>query len=173
MRYYAELPASEVEFLASLPHRQRDARLAMLHHVGWSFSVLGKALDKPKTTIHFWVRNSIKDPTLQLTPVPKPPTTITSVLPVPYSVKVRTISPKVPPELRPRLRELSLLSRRYRARTPYGSPIAIANRELTVLALNLYAKGVPTADIADAAGVSYRAMARRIAAGNTKRDNAA
>lgn len=173
MRHSAELPTNEVEFLRSLTIPQRDTRLAALHEAGWSFAVLGKALEKPKTTIHFWVRHATKDSTMSLKPIPKPPTSITSALPVAYSLRVRTISPKVPPELRPQLRELSLLSRRYRARTPYNSPIAIANRKMTDLAVNLYAKGVSTADIADAAGVSYRAMARRIAAGNIKRDSAA
>jgi len=72
------------------------------------------------------------------------------------------MSPKVPPDVRPRLRELSEMSRKYRARTPQGSPTAIANRELTKLAVELRESGVPTADIAQAAGVTYRAMSRRI-----------
>jgi hypothetical protein len=165
MRHPPELPASEIDFLNSLAISHRDSRLAVLHEAGWSFAVLAKALNKPKTTIHFWTKHAIKDPTMSLNPIPRPTTSITSAFPVPYSVRVRTISPKVPPDIRPRLRELSLLSRRYRARTPYNSPIAVANREMTSLAVNLYAKGVPTADIANAAGVSYRAMARRIASG--------
>jgi hypothetical protein len=138
MRHPPELPASEIDFLNSLAISHRDSRLAVLHEAGWSFAVLAKALNKPKTTIHFWTKHAIKDPTMSLNPIP---------------------------DIRPRLRELSLLSRRYRARTPYNSPIAVANREMTSLAVNLYAKGVPTADIANAAGVSYRAMARRIASG--------
>ena len=53
----------------------------------------------------------------------------------------------------------------YRAKTPANSPTALANAELTRLAVSLRRQGVPTADIASAAGVSYRAMARRITNG--------
>lgn len=75
------------------------------------------------------------------------------------------MSPKVPPDLRPRLAHIGQLARRYRARTPANSSTALANAELTRLAISLRSQGVPTADIADAAGVSYRAMARRITNG--------
>ena len=63
------------------------------------------------------------------------------------------------------IQELSVLSRRYRAKTSPDSPLALANRELTEIALSLYHRGVPAAEIAKAAGVTYRAMARRIANG--------
>ena len=87
--------------------------------------------------------------------------------------RTRSISPRVPPDLRPRLRELGTLARRYRAKTPANSPLALANRELTDLALKLRSRGVSTADIADAAGVSYRAMARRIALASPPRQETA
>jgi len=157
------LPPEEVEFLSNLPLHHRDSRLLLLHEAGWSFSALGRSLDKPKTTIHFWVRNAARDPILARRAIPKPPLPLRASLPFTRGLRTRSISPKVPPDLRPRLRELSLQSRRYRARTPENSPLAQANRSLTQLAVALRLQGVPTADIADAAGVSYRAMARRIA----------
>jgi hypothetical protein len=64
--------------------------------------------------------------------------------------------------MKPRLLELSTLARRYRARTVPDSPLAQANRDLTAMAIALRSMGVPTAAIAEAAGVSYRAMARRL-----------
>lgn len=159
------LPREEVEFLATLSPQAKNARLAALHEAGWSYSALSECLNTPKTTVHFWVRNAQFDPSATLRPVPKPTLPIKTSLPLPKGTRTRSISPKVPPDLRPRLRELSQRSRRYRARTPENSPLAIANRQLTELAVHLRSQGVPTADIAEAAGVSYRAMARRIAKG--------
>lgn len=158
------LPDDEIRFLEALPAPQMHARLAFLHAHGWSLAVLARSLSpkRPKTTIHYWIRNAS---TLveQRRPAPRAPKSspmlhITNI----KGVNVRSMSPKVPPDVRPRLRELSEMSRKYRARTPQGSPTAIANRELTKLAVELRESGVPTADIAQAAGVTYRAMSRRI-----------
>jgi hypothetical protein len=64
--------------------------------------------------------------------------------------------------MRQRLQDLSKLAKRYRAKTSPDSPFSQANSELTAVANTLRSMGVPTADIAKAAGVSYRAMARRL-----------
>ncbi len=158
------LPEDEIRFLEALPTPQMHARLAYLHAHGWSLAVLARSLTpkRPKTTIHYWIRNAS---TLveQRRPAPKAPSSsIMLHIPTVKAVKVRYIAPKVPPELRPHLRELAEMSRRYRARTPSNSTTAKANRELTKLAVELRESGVPTADIAKAAGVTYRAMSRRI-----------
>jgi hypothetical protein len=44
-----------------------------------------------------------------------------------------------------------------------NSPQSKANIQLTLLAKQLRSQGVPTAEIANAAGVTYRAMAKRLA----------
>lgn len=169
MRGTISLPDDEVTFIEALPTAQMHARVAFLHENGWSLSSIGRSLNppRPKTTIHYWVRNAPSG-VEQRRPAPQSPThTIMRSLPVLRGGKVRSISPKVPPETRPRLRELAQLSRRYRAKTPQGSSIASANRELTQLAVQLHLHGVPTSDIAAAAGVTYRAMARRISNNTT------
>jgi hypothetical protein len=165
MRGDITLPDDEVRFLEALPEPQMHARLAYLHTQGWSLASLARSLStpRPKTTVHYWIRNA---PTSieQRRPAPKSPTnTIMHALPVLRGVKVRSIAPKVPPDMRPRLRELAQISRRYRAKTPPGSTTAQANKELTQLAVQLHKHGVPTSDIAAAAGLTYRAVARRIA----------
>jgi len=71
----------------------------------------------------------------------------------------------VPPEVRARLKHLSSLSRRYRSKSASNSEPALANVALTELARSLHNRGVATATIAEAAGVTYRAMARRISNG--------
>lgn len=162
----AVVPQEEVNYLGSLSITERDSRLKVLHEAGWSLSSLAEAVQSPKTTVHFWVRNAQATPKAQERTIPAPPRSITALVPTPYTPRIRSISPKVPPDLRPRLRELSEMSRRYRSRTPSTSPFAVANQELTRLAISLHERGVPTSDIALAAGVSYRAMARRIEKGS-------
>jgi hypothetical protein len=159
------LPQDEIDFLQTLTPEKRNSRLAALHEAGWSLSVLSRSTATPKTTVHFWIKNAPATPLTPHKPVPQPSISITKRLQNGHMLKIRTISPKVPPDLVPTLRDLSTKSRRYRSRTPAGSPIAVANRELTRLALNLHSQGVSTAALAEAAGVSYRAMARRIALG--------
>lgn len=164
------LPGSEVEFLSGLPTRLRNSRLAALHEVGWSLALLARSIGKAKTTVYFWVVNAIPDPDSTRKALPMPPCSPISSISGQNPVRIRSISPKVPPDLRPRLRELSYLARRYRARTPPSSNIAKANRDLTTLAVNLHARGVSTADIAFYAEVSYRAMAKRIASAQDYRE---
>jgi hypothetical protein len=43
-----------------------------------------------------------------------------------------------------------------------NAPVAIANTELGQICLDLYAKNVTVRELAAAAGVTYRAMARRL-----------
>jgi hypothetical protein len=159
----AELPEDERAFLNSLSKDQRNKRLRALWETGWSLSVLGNSLlpKRGKTTIHFWIVDIEAGEQRRLIPEP-PPKSLSSLTPLTISAKVRSISPAVPPHLKPKIKELSKLSKRYRARTPENSPFAIANKELTDLARSLREKGVPTSIIAEAAGVSYRAMAKRL-----------
>jgi len=156
------LPQDELDFLASLDEPSYHARLKALWENGWSLSAIGLSLSpaRPKTTIHFWIGRA---PTqTQFRPLPVPPEN-TPAKNSPAPTRLRAVSPSVPHDLRPRLRELSDLAQRYRARCSPDSPQAQANEELTTIARTLRSMGVPTVDIAEAAGVSYRAMAKRLA----------
>jgi hypothetical protein len=157
------LPKDEVSFIDSLDRPATESRLRALWESGWSLSILGESLNpqRPKTTIHFWVKRAA--PAHQNRPIPQaPPRSLTTSVPTKNAPRLRSVSPGVPPDMKPRLRELSALARRYRARTMPDSPLAQANRDLTAMAVALRSMGVPTAAIAEAAGVSYRAMARRL-----------
>lgn len=158
-----KLPKDEVKFLENLSQNELQSRLLALHEAGWSLNVLGRSFrpSKPKTTIHFWIKKAEKVEQKRDIPLP-PPKSLTTSVPTKTAPRLRSISPGVPPDMRPRLRHLSEQARRYRARTPAGSPLALANDELTAVARTLKSMGVPTAAIAEAAGVSYRAMARRL-----------
>jgi hypothetical protein len=159
----APLPDDEIRFLRALSPEQQKTRLKALWEIGWSLSTLANSVDpvRPKSTMHFWVRNAPTTEHRRSLP-PAPPSSLTTATPTKSAPRLRTISPGVPPDLKPKIRALSELSRRYRAKTRQDSAIALANQELTVLAKSLRDRGVPTAAIAQAAGVTYRAMAKRL-----------
>jgi lambda repressor-like predicted transcriptional regulator len=165
MRSSTPLPPEEIEFLKQLTPEKRNSRLSALRNAGWSLSVLSRGIGVPKTTVHFWTTHASKLEFTPKKPVPQPKISITKRLQGGQTLQVRFLSLNVPLDLVPVIRNLSSKSRRYRSRTPEGSPIAVANRELTLLAVNLHSQGVSTSALAEAAGVSYRAMARRIALG--------
>jgi hypothetical protein len=157
------LPQDEVTFIESLERPEMESRLRALWEAGWSLNSLGLSLvpERPKTTIHFWVKRAAS--TQQFRPVPSPPPrSLTTSVPVKSAPRLRTISPGVPQDMKSRIKNLAEMARRYRAKTPSDSPIAQANEELTTISRTLRSMGVPTQALADAAGVSYRAMARRI-----------
>jgi len=163
MKKKTRLPEDEVRFLSSLPDEMLPPRLRALWEAGWSLAVIANSLKpaRPKSTVHFWVKNAKSEEQRRPVP-PTPPKSLTSTAPLNNAPRMRSISPSVPPELRPQLKQLADLSKRYRAKTPSNSPLAIANKELTAIAKELRDRGVPAADIAEAAGVTYRAMARRL-----------
>lgn len=164
------LPQSEINLLAELSMSDQKvfhSRLRALWEAGWSLSVLGNSVSpkRPRATIHYWVRKA--DAYRANTPIPSPefnkPFTTALLGVVSGSAKTRTISPSVTPEVSERLRSLSLQARRYRSRTSDSNTFAVANREFTELVKELRAQGVPAVEIAEAAGISYRAVARRAA----------
>ena len=163
MKRQPSLPEDETLFLNSLSDELRNKRLRALWEAGWSLSTLGTALKPPrgKTTVHFWIMHIEAGEQRRVLPEP-PPKSLSSLTPLNTPARVRSISPNVPPATKTRLRELSVLSKRYRARTSDDSPFAVANRELTELAKSLRESGIPTAAIAQAAEVTYRAMAKRL-----------
>lgn len=166
MKKKIKLPPDEVRFLSSLPTDLLHGRLRALWKFGWSLGIIANSLEpkRPKSTVHFWVQNAPEQEQKRLLP-PTPPKSLTSTAPLPNASRFRSISPSVPADLRPRLQELASLANRYRAKTSPDSPLAIANQEFTHLARSLYNRGVPAADIAEASGITYRAIARRIANG--------
>lgn len=70
--------------------------------------------------------------------------------------------PRVSPAQRNKISTLAPLARRYRARTSPNGTYARANAELTDLCKNLYYSGASVRELSLAAGVTYRAMARRL-----------
>ena len=167
---HVPLPQSEIDYLASIAHDRRAlrARLRALWDQGWSLSILGSALTpkRPRATVHYWIKDlsplsSFPQPPI---PSPSPPTRpLITELASTSNATIRTASPSLTPEQAQRLRSLSAQARRYRARTAESNAFAVANRQFTDLVKALRSEGVPAVEIAQAAGISYRAVARRIA----------
>lgn len=162
------LPQGEIDFLSSLSRTNTaafHARLRALWEAGWSLSVLGNSVSpkRPRATIHYWVRKAEVVPQIAAVPFPEYNKPLASALLGVVPAKTRTIGPTVTPDMARRLRDLSMQARRYRSRTASTNKFAVANEEFTALVKELRSQGVPAVDIAEAAGISYRAVARRAA----------
>lgn len=152
-----QLPADEVTLLHTLDGQPLYQRAAQLYNGGWTLRAIGEACYPPRerSTVSGWIaKTRLTDPT---TPIPTP----VYVSPREY-VPVKPISPGISLADEQTLRDLAPSARRYRAGMGPTHPAAQANTNLTSLAKQLAAQNVTTREIADAAGVSYRAMAKRL-----------
>lgn len=151
------LPEGEAALLRALSGPELWTRAGQLYRAGWTLSAIGAAVEppRPRSSVRAWVTR------------PHAPAPVDRPLPRPRArsggyVPRRPPSPGIDPAARARLAELAPVARRYRARSASDSRYAVANRELTRLCLELHAAHVPVAELAEAAGVTYRAMARRL-----------
>ena len=71
-------------------------------------------------------------------------------------------APKLTPAVRNRIIKIAPIARRYRSKANPNGSYRIANDELTEIVKNQYARGVSIRELSLAAGVTYRAMARRL-----------
>jgi lambda repressor-like predicted transcriptional regulator len=185
------LPHEECLVLRSLSGAALRARVQALHQQGWSLAAIGNAFDPPRrrSTIRTWIvphnhppiPNSSSDtststivtggknePAPLATPAVPPPPSPPSPLQVSPLVleKRRRVydrsNPKVSASQKRKLSSLAPLARRYRARTNPNGTYARANQELTDLCKDLYRSGASVRELSLAAGVTYRAMARRL-----------
>jgi hypothetical protein len=144
------LPHAEAEFLKTLTGVELKARCYNLYESGWTLAAIGLPLAKPRSTVRSWVVSGPYPP--QETPTPEDRSY------VPKKPK----NPGLPPEAIAAIQELAPLARKYRSRLAQSHPATIANQDLTSLCTLLHESGVPLQELADAAGVTYRAMYRRV-----------
>lgn len=185
------LPHEECLVLRSLSGAALRARVQALHAQGWSLAAIGNAFDPPRrrSTIRTWIvphnpptPNSSSSPSTSTIvtggknepspsvpstpPPPSPPAPPSPASLSQASEKKRRVydrsNPQVSPSQKRKLSTLAPLARKYRARTnPHGT-YARANQELTELCKDLYRSGASVRELSLAAGVTYRAMARRL-----------
>lgn len=158
-----QLPPAEVELLNSLSKNQKVARVYDLFNVGWSLQNIGDALHpkRPKTTIRTWVQRADANPS-NLERIDAPIPTPKLKTPEGGYQKKRPESPGIPQDTLEIIQELAPIARTYRAKMSTTSAAAVANDRLTALCILQNQNGVSIKELAHAAGVTYRAMYKRI-----------
>lgn len=154
-----QLPPEEVELLNSLSGDTRVERVKALYDAGWSLQTIGDSLSPkhPRTTVRTWVQRATGTDTLDA-PIPAPK----QKTPQGGKRPSRQKSPGIPQEALETIRSLAPLARTFRARMSSTSAAAVANGRLTSLCKDLHAKNVSIRELAEAAGVTYRAMYKRV-----------
>jgi hypothetical protein len=185
------LPDDEVRYLRSLRDSRLHARVRELYAGGWSLSSIAEALDppRPRSTIHFWVSSSpppsSSSSSSSLISAAEESHEHSRAVPPTSSSSSSSPSPRATPKPRrvtkdkhrrvfnprePRLSSddslkialLAPIARRYRSRANPLGQYARANDELTYLCKLHYSNGVSITELAAAAGVTYKAMERRV-----------
>lgn len=161
-----KLPPREVEYLNSLPKDAIIYRVKLLFDEGWSLDSIGESFQRrrPRSTVRSWVlraeANWDEDACLFFSsnPVPSPK------LKTPHGgyQKVRPSSPGIPQGDYEQIHYLAPLARTYRSKMSSTSAAAVANERLTALCRRLHSNKVSINELAEAAGVTYRAMYKRI-----------
>lgn len=155
------LPQKEVLFLRTLSGERLHIRAAQLYKAGWTLNSIGEALDPPKgrSTVKAWIdRLDLVSPHNVDVPIDFPR------LRTPEGGYQR-LTPKSPGVTNAEaytLRELAPIARMYRSGMPSSHPATQANETFQSLILQLKNNDVSIADIARAANVTHRAIARRL-----------
>lgn len=154
------LPEVEILHLNGMPNKDLPLRVAQLHYLaGWSFAAISRALEGRITARALRYMTSRFSPD-NLPPEPDP----RFPLPMSPAPKAQTPRHKVPldPSEEAEIQRLAPIARRFRASMSPLHVAAVANNELSDLVQACYSKGTSISDLARAAGVSHRAMAKRL-----------
>ena len=154
------LPEDEIQYLNALDGYELYARARTLYQQGWTLRSIGEAFEpsRARSTVRYWINS----PTPIASAYDASPTTPVPTLATTASAS-RTPRRALTPVEYHRVAELAPVARKYRATMNPGHPSAKANREMTALCVRLHhTERVTIRDLADAASVSYRAMARRV-----------
>jgi hypothetical protein len=156
------LPADEIQVLNTLEGFELFQRARFLYASGWTLRSIGEAFEpsRARSTVRYWINTPT--PIAGFEGYGDLPTTPIPTLATPAQSQRTPRRALTPAETR-LIAELAPQARKYRATMNQGHPAAKANRELTDICVRLHhTDRVTIRDLADAAGVSYRAMARRV-----------
>lgn len=176
------MPPAERDLLRALTGSELKARARALHEAGWSLASIANAFDPPRqrSSVRAWVLSPVTaEQPAHLPPIPSLSSSSSSSSSSSFIAAAESFSsagdldpvrrrvydptqPRVPPSARRRISSLAPLARRYRARTNPNGTYARANQELTEICDHLYRTGASVRELSLAAGVTYRAMARRL-----------
>jgi hypothetical protein len=173
-----KLPSEEVEVLVKCSGDVLRARVQALREAGWTLASIADAWNPPKqrSSIRLLATTPTKTPLPIVSSPPSPSSSLTAAerknSTTPAARRHRRArrfyteeSPKISKDDSRTLKRLAPLARRYRARANPNGAYAVANTELTGLCIVLYRNGVSVQELAATAGVTYRAMARRLGVG--------
>jgi DNA-binding Xre family transcriptional regulator len=158
-----KLPPQEVEFLNSLSADALIVRVNALYTAGWSLQCIGEALSpkRPRTTIRSWVLKASSQEKSGTEVIDAP-------IPTPKQrseeggYQKKRNSPGIPNRTLEDIKQLAPLARTFRSRMASTSAPAVANQRLTELCKDLHSRNVSIRELAEAAGVTYRAMYKRV-----------
>jgi hypothetical protein len=153
------LPVEEAAVLNSLWDEELYTRIRALYDAGWTLDSIGQAFEPPRrrSTVRYWANRTVHGEYPQIvSSIPRP-----RLKPRGY-VSRRPKSPGIPPTELTQIKALAPLARRYRSKMSATTSEAIANRSLTEICMSLVESNVTVKELAEAAGVTYRAMARRL-----------
>lgn len=153
------LPDQEAEALRALNGTALYQYIANLYAAGWTLRSIGEVFEPPRSrsTIRSWIQKLGSSPTVTLTDVEAP----TLKTPEAY-VPRKPASPGISHSDARLIDDLAPVARKYRAGMHPNHRASTANQDLTELVTRLHATGVGVQELATAAGVTYRAMARRL-----------
>jgi len=165
-----DLPASEADLLRKLPEAFLPYRIKDLYNLGWPMRAMRECLTPPPPsgTVRAWcnrptpanVRSFLSK--LPAMPKPTPPASVTKVRKRGGKSKKYPPSPGLTAATTEELANLSYYAQRYRSGMAPTHKCAIANHDFTQRLRELRDSGVTIAELADAADVTYRSIARRL-----------
>lgn len=157
------LPEAEAARLLTLKGFDLYHRVWALYTSGWTLRAIGEAFDPPKSrsTIQSWVDRGREVPPNNITTAADFVQAPTLATPPTY-IPVRPVSPGISPADLAEIQKLAPISRKYRAGMSPRHKAALANSDLTAICSRLYESDVSITELATAAGVTYRAMAKRL-----------
>lgn len=156
------LPIREAAFLNSLSHDDVMARVYELYQAGWTLQSIGDALipPRPRSTVRSWVlRFELPEEAAPIDPTAVPAPRYQTHA---EGYQKKRNSPGILPDELALIQELAPVARRFRAKVSTSDRTRVANDQLTAVCLRLYYKGVTVSELAKAAGVTYRAMVKRL-----------
>lgn len=175
-----QLPGDEILYLRTLSVSARFIRMKALYDAGWTLRAIGES-QTPQVTrsaVRYWI-NSVPRLGVVFPPTGEPavpaPVYVTEAPRVPGAPaparkrsggstgpRTRVIVSKLSADQEKEIGELAPIARKYRSALAPNHPVALANSRFNELIFELRDEGIPIAHIARAAGVTHRAIARRI-----------
>lgn len=154
------LPEDEVALLRSLNKKDRNVRAAQLFSEGWTLQSIGNAFEPPirRSTVKYWVETAPAQSKIIDVPTQSP----TYKTPSGGYQRKKPVSPGIDVPTQERLAQLAPLARQYRSGMSSTSLYTSANDEYNELIHELASQNVTPAEIAKAANVTFRSIARRL-----------